>query len=534
MGLAEGDSLSKRQVVAVVDGDSATAHVLLPGLAARLAATASLLVSAECATNLSTAARGVDVGDASVGASGSNPLEHVVHAVAEERRRETLGDAVVLLDGLVKGLDLHDVHDRGEHLLLNTLGAVVDLDNAGLHKVARAGHALAADQHLATEALSVLDSVLEHLHGGGVVKRAKQSLGVQGVAVRDLLVRGDEGLHEAVVDALLQVQAAQAGAALASRADGSEQHSALGHLDVAVLHNDHGVVSSQLQERAAEAASDSLVHDLTDLGAAGEGQQVNASVVGHCLADVGSAAAEGSNAGVRAGLLEDIGHDLLCGNGQEGRRGGRFPDLGVARDERHRGVPSEHGVREVESADDANVAQGGPCLEHHVVGALRRQNLTRDLTAHAARQLTHVNVFLHFTDTLRTDFPHLKGNHGAKSSLLFAKGITHQAHKVATNRGRGCGPRLLACLHVLKAAVVIGLVAQLHASNRLIGGGVDSRVGLACATPALAIVNTSVVLTKTQLLQERILGVRQLGGIPNHGVMGRRQSTASRVPQAQH
>lgn len=69
------DSLSQREGRAVVDGTCGSPHVLLPGVAARLPATASVLLSAKRTTNLSPAGRNIDVHDATVGTFRSKPAE---------------------------------------------------------------------------------------------------------------------------------------------------------------------------------------------------------------------------------------------------------------------------------------------------------------------------------------------------------------------------------------------------------------------------------------------------------------------------
>jgi hypothetical protein len=59
----------------VVDGAGGAAHVLLPRVAARLAAAAGILLAAERAADLGARRADVDVHDAAVAAARPRPLE---------------------------------------------------------------------------------------------------------------------------------------------------------------------------------------------------------------------------------------------------------------------------------------------------------------------------------------------------------------------------------------------------------------------------------------------------------------------------
>lgn len=60
------DSLGQWKGLAVVDGTRRSPHVLLPGVAARLPAAASVLFSSKCTANLSPAGGNIDVHNATV------------------------------------------------------------------------------------------------------------------------------------------------------------------------------------------------------------------------------------------------------------------------------------------------------------------------------------------------------------------------------------------------------------------------------------------------------------------------------------
>ena len=86
--------------------------------------------------------------------------------------------------------------------------------------------ALATAEDLAALGLDLLDRVQVHLDRAGVDERAHQGASVERVADPDLLVGRDELLGEAVGDALVEEQAAGAGAALSGRAYGTKQNGA--------------------------------------------------------------------------------------------------------------------------------------------------------------------------------------------------------------------------------------------------------------------------------------------------------------------
>lgn len=90
---------------------------------------------------------------------------------------------------------------------------------------------------------------------------------------------------------------------------------------------------------------------LTNLGAAGERQQLDSVICGHGFAHVGASATKSSNGSWKVVLLEDLGDDFCRGYGDQGGGFGAFPQDGVAANHRDGAVPTVDGDGEVEGGD---------------------------------------------------------------------------------------------------------------------------------------------------------------------------------------
>src|SRR5213082_140077 len=85
---AELDPLRQRQVPSPVDRRGLASHLGFPGVGTGLAATAGLLLAAECAADLRAAGSGIHIGDAAVRAGGREESLRRAQAVGEDRARE--------------------------------------------------------------------------------------------------------------------------------------------------------------------------------------------------------------------------------------------------------------------------------------------------------------------------------------------------------------------------------------------------------------------------------------------------------------
>src|SRR5438105_12864651 len=81
----ELDPLRERQLAAPVHGSGLTAHVRLPGIGARLAAAAAVLLATEGAADFGARGAQIDVGDTAVAAGGRQERFRVLQR-SEERR----------------------------------------------------------------------------------------------------------------------------------------------------------------------------------------------------------------------------------------------------------------------------------------------------------------------------------------------------------------------------------------------------------------------------------------------------------------
>lgn len=71
----------------------------------------------------------------------------------------------------------------------------------------------------------------------------------------------EEAGHELVVDLLVEQQSANTGASLSSCSDGSENNCRKSKVKVGIVHDQDGIVSSQLQDGSSESG----VHNLADV-----------------------------------------------------------------------------------------------------------------------------------------------------------------------------------------------------------------------------------------------------------------------------
>eukprot|EP00047_Mylnosiga_fluctuans_P013855 m.33831 g.33831 ORF g.33831 m.33831 type:complete len:546 (+) comp5145_c1_seq1:34-1671(+) len=510
------DALRQRESLGAVDGAGGAAHVLLPRVAAGLAAAAGLLLAAEGTADLSTGRGNVHVDDATVRAEGAGPLEDALQVLGEEAAGQALARLVVDRDGLVEALALHDIEDGHEGLLQHDLGVVLDGDDRRLHKVARAGDGLAAGEDLTALGDCALDGGLVVLDGRLGVQRAAQDAGMQGVADLDLLVRRKQTRRHLVVHRLVQDQAAGGGAALAGGADGSEEHGTDGHVNVRVVHDNDCVVAAQLEERLAEAALDGDGDLAADARAAREADQVDLRVLGHLLADLSTATDGGTDGAGQVVRLEDLADDVGDSDGAQRRRWGPLPQVHVAANKADGVVPAKDSNREVEGGDDADQPEGIPVLQQVVAGALGRDDLARERAGQADSEVADVDILLHFALALSQNLAHLQRDQLAERLLLLAERVADLADNLATLGSRDLRPDLVRLARCSDRRSVVLCGALAHGGDDIARAGIDGLHDLAARSP-LAVVDTVVLLLEAQLLQERIVVVAHGGACACQG-----------------
>ena len=338
-----------------------------------LAADAGGLVAAERGTGrvgvvvVDPHAAGLDfpagaVGDVAVAGpdAGAEAVEGVV------------GDA----HGVVVVAEAGHGHHRAEDLLLEDPHLVVAFEDGGLDVVA-AGQVAgqfgpgAAGEDLGALLLSDVDvgeDLLQLVVGG---LGAELGVGVQRVALDDLLGPGHGVGHEGVVDAFLDQGAGRAGADLAL-VEG-EQGEAFQGLVVErvvgvgdVVEEDVGALAAEFQGDRDQVLAGVLADQAAGGGFAGEGDLADPGAGGERLAGLDAEAVDHVDDAGRQQVADELHQHQDRGRGLLGR----LEDDGVAGGERGGELPDGHEDREVprdDLADDAErlveVVGGGVVVE---------------------------------------------------------------------------------------------------------------------------------------------------------------------------
>lgn len=187
----------------------AATHVLVPRVAARLAAASRLLLPPKGSPDLGTIGGNVDIYDATVrsrrptqsaalgggpftlGAVIPGPGKDILQRLGKEAGAETLPHGIVNLDGVLEGGGPDDVDDG--HKGLAQTGRVVPLHghNGWRHIVARQLlDQLATKDDAAAVLLGLLQGLLVDVHGSRILQRPTQDALFKGTADLDLPIRG--------------------------------------------------------------------------------------------------------------------------------------------------------------------------------------------------------------------------------------------------------------------------------------------------------------------------------------------------------
>ncbi len=348
-------------------------------------------------------------------------------------------------------------------------------DDRRQHEVAGAVDAGATGLDGAAGRLGLGDGIEELLHGAVAVQRAHQVGGIGRVAdlAFHLLVGLDQGGQHVGVDRAVHDQAAGGGAALAGGTDGAEHDARHGQLQVGGFVQDDGVIATQFQQAAAEAACDLFVDGAADLGRAGEADQRHATVIDHLLRQRGAGIVDQEEDVRETGFAQGVVADLQRGDGGQRRLVGRLPDADVATDGRQERVPAPHCHREVEGRDDADQAQRVVLLVHAVAGALGMHGVAVQHAALAHGEIGDVDHLLHFAIAFRLALAHFQGNQRTQGVLVLAQCFAAQAHGFAAARGRRGAPDLEGFLGAGDDGLVLGLGGRADLRDRLAGGRVD-------------------------------------------------------------
>ena len=173
-------------------------------------------------------------------------------------------------------------------------------------------------------------------------------VGVERVALLDLLGPGDRALHEPVVDRFLHQRAARAGAdlALVEREHGKAFERLVEEVVVGVHHvgeEDVRRLAAQLQRHRDDVVG-GVLHDQPPGGRlAGEGDLGDALVLGQRLAGLDAEAVDDVDHAGRQQVGDQLHHDQDA----ERRLLGRLEHHAIAGGERRRELPGRHQDREV-------------------------------------------------------------------------------------------------------------------------------------------------------------------------------------------
>lgn len=322
-----------------------------------------------------------------------------------------MGNLVVDGDGLLEGGELDGVDDGDEELGLDDGGIVVDGDESGVDKVSGSLDLGSSGEDLSSLGLDGLNAFGELLDGGLGVDGTAEGGGVEGVSDADLSVRLGEAGNGLVVDLLVDEDTTGRCAALTGSSDRAEESGRDGQLEIGIVHNDKGVVSSELQNGLSETTVNSGGNTLSDLGGSSEGDEGNTLILNHALSNDGSRTNNGSaNGGVDSISAEDTLKDLGHGESAERSGGGSLPDVHVSANQRDGRVPGEDGHGEVEGGDDTDNSKGVVNLHKSVTSTLRVQDGASNGTADSGGEIANVNHLLDLSETLSQDLTHLNGD----------------------------------------------------------------------------------------------------------------------------
>ena len=115
---------------------------------------------------------------------------------------------------------------------------------------------------------------------------------------------------------------------------------------------------------------------------------------------------------------------------------GRFPDHGIAADDRERGVPAPRRHRKVERGDDAAHAGRVPRLAHRVAGTFRRHRQPVELPRQTDREVADVDHLLHLAETLLQDLAGLDRHQFAEVALRLRAALRRTGAPVRRDAAR--------------------------------------------------------------------------------------------------
>src|SRR5213593_2990897 len=255
------------------------------------------------------------------------------------RRRETVHDVVRPPDGLVVVFEPLDRDHRPEHLALDDLVLLVDVGHdRGLVEVARAGHGLAAGEHVRPLLPGPVDEARDALALRVGDERPHLGLLLLRVAHNERLDRGDELREHGVVDLRSGHDAGGSGAVLSGvRVPGELQHlDQLG--DVGVVEDHDRGLAAELQVDPLDRVGGFLRHELAGGRVAGDRDERNVRMAAQGGAHDRAAAGDDADHAGREDVVRQLGQPKR----RLGRELRRLEDRHVPGRERRGHLPDGH------------------------------------------------------------------------------------------------------------------------------------------------------------------------------------------------
>ncbi|VTR69364.1 hypothetical protein DESC_740103 [Desulfosarcina cetonica] len=339
------------------------------------------------------------------------------------------------------------IENRCKGFALNDAEVVFDFANRRLH-VAPGGIRVAFEHLAAAEAFAaLLDDLFEGLpvgfDGCAVDERSHVVLGIQWRTDAQVAVSLDQGCRQFVVDAFVNDNPARGGAPLAGRSHSAENDGRDRHGQIGGGGDDDGIVAAKLQNGASESTGHHLGGVTPHAGGAGYRDQGDARILDQPLPD-GTAASHhqrkealGDDIGI---VAQNVGQDVLDGDGGKRRLGRGLPEDGVAAYGGQHGVPGPWGHREVERTNDADHPQGMILVVHAVIAPFRCHGESVKLPGLPQGKVTDIDHFLNFPPSFLEGFAHFVGNQRAQGLLEAAQLDTDLADDVTAFGRRDLAP----------------------------------------------------------------------------------------------
>jgi len=263
-----------------------------------------------------------------------------------------LCDIVLHGNRFVQLIVWHDVQEWCEGFVLDNRKVVAGFRNrradVATAFVSRSFELTAFDDEFTPLVLYSLQGIQVHLNRVLIGQRSYVVALVEGVADAQLLVGIGQNVFDLIVDGAVNDQSTSGRATLSTGSNSAKYRRRHHHIKVGVRCDDDGVVSSQLEQRAAQAGTDGSAYRLSHTGATCGADQRNASVSADLLSDVGIAVHH-ARQGCRntVGCSHIIPNVLAC----EGAKRAflrRLPNTRVAADPCKRCVPRPNSDGEVE------------------------------------------------------------------------------------------------------------------------------------------------------------------------------------------